>query len=554
MRKRLSVLLLILILGLQFLTTISFAEETEEMPEEETAFISHMQDGDFLYFGEYWNQPVKWKVLDADATSTGEPGLFLLSHYMLRNDGVTYNSEHVAAWQGSDAQQWCESFYTAGFSARELPAVAPTTKEDEGGIFYTQNWDASKLEEECVFFLSAEEAARYIGPNNGDSGLSATAGDGSIGYWWLRSLQGEKAGLVIVENKVIADDVFKPWGARPAVNLSAEEIVFASPANDKAEPGTLQTIEEADTAEWKLTLADTSRLFEVEETHLRNGTLTVAYKGAAVGDNEYISALVYDADGLPYAYGRLVKPEQAAGEFSVSLTDFEFPEGASLFLFSEQDNGVGRTDYAGTLCQVMVTIDFAPGDGSGEMESLTMPFGSIPELPEPDFQAPHGMAFDRWGAEEGLFDPEMRLLQDGVITALYTPAVAKEIQLDKVAAVLPLFEKITIHAAVLPEDAMDTSVKWVGGDDIATLTDHGDGSCTIEALTPGSTTVKAVSGDGRAEIEVPVTVTGTDSMATLSDYWMYLAAGAAALILLILLIRALVRRIRIRRMMRRYEE
>ena len=52
MRKRLSVLLLILILGLQFLTTISFAEETEEMPEEETAFISHMQDGDFLYFGE----------------------------------------------------------------------------------------------------------------------------------------------------------------------------------------------------------------------------------------------------------------------------------------------------------------------------------------------------------------------------------------------------------------------------------------------------------------------------------------------------------------------
>ncbi len=556
MNKRLSGLLLILFLILYILPVQSFAEENTELErlEEENATLNRIQDGDYLYYGEFWNRTIKWKVLDSDAMSTGDPGLFLLSSEMLRNDGVVYSSEHDAKWENSDAQQWCSNLYTASFSAREIPLIAPTTKKDDGGVFFTQKWDPSELSEEHVFFLSAEEAARYIGPNNGDPDLTARAYDGSIGYWWLRSLQGEKAGLVISDNTVTSDDIFKPWGARPAINLLGQDAVFVSPANDRAEPGVLQNIDETADGEWKLTISDPTRLFEVEETNLHDGILTVSYKFASVGENEYISALVYDADDQLYAYGRLNKPEKAAGEFSVSLSDFVFPDGGSLYLFSEQDNGVGKTDYAGALHQVMVTIHFDPGNGNGEMESITLPLGEIPEIVEPDFQAPYGMYFDRWAAEEGLFDAEMHAMQDGTLTALYTPAMAREISLDKVAAVLPLFESITIQATVFPEDAMDTTVHWSGGDDIAKLTDHGNGKCTVEALSPGSTTVKAISGDGRVEVEVPITVTGTDSMVTLSDYWMYLVAGAAALILIILFIRFLVRRIRIRRMMREYDE
>ena len=557
MRKRLSGFFLFLVLIFQILPVLSFAEESEEVPEEKPMVFSQIQDGDFLYFGEYKREIIKWKVLDADAMSTGEPGLFLLSAYMVRNDGISFGSfgeEEEPVWKGSDAQKWCKSFYTAGFSARELPAVAATTKKDEGGVFYTLRWKASALDKEFAFFLSAEEAAHYIGPNNGDPGLSATASDGSVGYWWLRSAQGKKAGLVVSENKVTSDKPFKPWGARPAVNLSFQNLVFASSANDKSELGEIQIIDETSDGEWKLTITDPTRLFEVKETHLKDGILSVSYTGAAVGENEYISILVNDAEGKPYAYGRLLKPERAAGEFSVSLSDYEFPEGASLYLFSEQDNGVGKTDYAGTLQQVMVTIAFDPGEGSGEMESLTIPLGSVAELPEPDFQAPYGMVLDWWAAEEGLFDAEMHVLQDGTVFARYAPAVAKEIALDKVAAVLPLFESITIHATVLPEDAIDTSVKWVGGDDIAKLTDHGDGNCTIEALSPGNTNVTAISGDGRVTLDVPVTVTGTSSMAKLSDYWIYIAGGFIALVMILVLIRRIVRRVRIRRMMRSYDE
>ncbi len=556
MRKRLSSFLLSLILIIQILPVLSFAEEnTEPEPSEEgNAVLNRIQDGDYLYFGEFWNRNIKWKVLDADAMSTGEPGLFLLSAEMLRNDGVTYSIEQKADWKNSDARQWCADMYTSCFSAREIPLVAPTTKKDDGGVFFTQKWEPSELEKDYVFFLSADEAAHYIGPNNGDPDLTAKAYDGSVGYWWLRSIQGEKAGLVVSGNTVSSDDLFKPWGARPAINLAGQDAMYVSPANDKAEPGELQVLDEVADGEWKLTIADSTRLFEVEETYLHNGILTVAYKGASVGENEYISALVYDAEGQLHAYGRLVKPEKAAGEFSVSLSDFIFPDGGSLYLFSEQDNGVGKTDYAGELHQVMVTIAFDPGDGSGEMESISLPLGDIPEIVEPDFQPPHGMYFDRWAAEEGLFDQEMHAMQDGTLTALYTPAMAREIVLDKVAAVLPITESITIQASVFPEDAMDTTVYWTGGDDIAKLTDNGDGSCTIEALSPGNTSVKAVSGDGRAEIEVPVTVTGTNSMATISNYRNYLIAGAAALILLVLLISFLVKRIRIHRMRRRLRE
>ncbi len=556
MRKRLSGLLLSLILIFQILPVLSFAEENSapELQEEENTVLNRIQNGDFLYFGEYWNRNIKWKVLDANAMSTGEPGLFLLSANMLRNDGVVFSVEHDTVWLNSDARQWCADMYTGSFSAREIPLIAPTTKKDDGGIYFTQKWEPTELIEDYVFFLSADEAALYIGPNNGDPGLTAKAYDGSVGYWWLRSVQGEKAGLVVSDNTVSSDDLFKPWGARPAINLAAQNAVFVSPGNDKADPGILQVIDETADGEWKLTLADPTRLFDLEEIYLHDGELTVSYKGASVGDNEYISALVCDMDGQLYAYGRLVKPEKAAGEFSVSLSDFVFPDGASLYLFSEQDNGVGKTDYAGELHRVMVTIQLDAGDGIGEMEPITVPLGEAPEITEPEFQPPHGMYFDRWAAEEGLFDSEMHAMQDGTLTALYTPAMAREIGLDKVAAVLPLFESITIQATVLPEDAMDTTVQWIGGDDIAQLTDHGDGSCTIEALSPGNTSIKAVSGDGRAEIEVPITVTGTNSMVTLSDYWMYLAAGVAALILLILFIRFLVKRIRIRRMMREYDE
>ena len=73
---------------------------------------------DYVYFGVKGNDPIKWRVLDADKTNDGTTsGMFLLSEYLLDsgvvfesawnsddNDGQTNPNE----WQHSDAQNWCQ--------------------------------------------------------------------------------------------------------------------------------------------------------------------------------------------------------------------------------------------------------------------------------------------------------------------------------------------------------------------------------------------------------------------------------------------------------------
>ena len=88
---------------------------------------------DNVYFGNYYQsddstkEPIKWRVLD-DKTNTGNEGLFLLSDVLLGSgprgdvyfDNFGYKS---GAWHGSDAQTWCQDFYSSNFSTGEQSAV-----------------------------------------------------------------------------------------------------------------------------------------------------------------------------------------------------------------------------------------------------------------------------------------------------------------------------------------------------------------------------------------------------------------------------------------------
>ena len=135
--------------------------------------------------------------------------------------------------------------------------------------------------------------------------------------------------------------------------------------------GTLTAIESNLSSKWKLTLLDESRDFSVTGTKVEKfagGTLTLHYTGAQTGENEYISAIFYDADGKPAYYGRLKNlTDGADAEGSVDLT---VPAGLDedeykLLMFNEQYNGAKQTDYASRFCTVTLTVDNTDPELSG---------------------------------------------------------------------------------------------------------------------------------------------------------------------------------------------
>ena len=357
----------------------------------------------YLYFGKFGEDPILWRVLSASGNATGDKdslmqgentvsnndAMFLLSEYLLgqgENGGLQFTSntqETNVRYKGSMAQTWCrtatnpDSSYEA-FTAGELSAMLDTTKSDPE--YAGKNWRnkvyaaaENILENDKVFFLSAEEAANAAYGFEEEGKLIAYYNNAAT-EWWLRSAITDSnttsVGAVTYSRnygwelcpKLAAG--YAP--ARPAFNLSKNDVLFVCTA-DGVKTGAvgsmLTEIESNLSSKWKLTLLDKSRDFSVTETEgekFAGGTLTLRYTGAQTGENEYISAIFYDADGKPAYYGRLKNlTDGADAKGSVGLT---VPAGLGedeykLVLFNEQYNGAKQTDYASRFCTVTLTVD-----------------------------------------------------------------------------------------------------------------------------------------------------------------------------------------------------
>lgn len=128
-----------------------------------------VQKGDIVYLGSWNEQPIRWLVLDPEATNAGTPGAFLLSEQALTNQGVVYSWAR-AVWQGSEGQAWCQKLFSENLSELEQAAVPAVSRSEEAFQAYGLNWGAVSLEEEQMFFPSAQELSDYIGPKDGDAG------------------------------------------------------------------------------------------------------------------------------------------------------------------------------------------------------------------------------------------------------------------------------------------------------------------------------------------------------------------------------------------------
>ena len=383
MKKRILSILLCLCMVACMLPTVAFAADTGKAirlvnTNNPTGGILGYKNNnnsyDYIYMGSYNSSPVKWRVLD-DQTNTGATGLFLLSEDLLGSGGhgdVYFDgtSPYSNAWQGSDAQGWCNTFESSNLDSRELAAILSTTKSDEAFTSSTHNasFAASTniLNSDQVFFLSAQEA------ENGQYGFTDEAArvanyGAYASVWWLRSPFAKftsSAGAVNGLGEVYDCGVGNVWAARPAFNLNLNSVLFASAAVGGKPDGGLTAVPEYSGNEWKLTLLDSSRNFAVTEKAVSadpNDTITLNYSGATTGANEYISAIIADNNGAQY-YGRVAQPTAESGTVEIKIPSDIAPSNYTLKVFSEQYNGDYKTDYASNFTDIALTVENQPDE------------------------------------------------------------------------------------------------------------------------------------------------------------------------------------------------
>ena len=239
------------------------------------------------------------------------------------------------------------------------------TDSGESGL-YSIPWGESRLTaNDKLFFLSVRELADYVGNYCDAPGLAATNTAQSAGVWWLRSPDsgiGYYTGTVYDDGEVVNSLVNHDWAARPAFNLNSDSILFTSAADggktDAAVNGNLTEVGTG-SAEWKLTLKDTSRSFSASasSTLVRVGeNLTVTYSGAGTGKNEYVSAMLADNSGNILYYGRIAQ-NSANGTASVAIPSDLTTGTYTLKVFSEQYNGDYKTDYASEFQDITLTVN-----------------------------------------------------------------------------------------------------------------------------------------------------------------------------------------------------
>ena len=378
MKKRILSILLCLCMVACMLPTVAFAADTGKAiqlvntnnPTGGILGYKNNNSYDYIYMGSYNSSPVKWRVLD-DQTNTGATGLFLLSEDLLGSGsygGVYFDNTnpYSNAWQGSDAQSWCNSFYSNNLTTQEQGAVLTTTKSDEAFISSTYSVpfaaSANILNGDRVFFLSAEEAEKSEYGFANDTARIANYG-AYANVWWLRSPFAEftsSVGTVDGFGRVYDCGVGVVWTARPAFNLNMNSVLFASAAVG-GKPDGFKAVPEYTGNEWKLTIKDSSRKIyaSAAKTNLKAGeSLSVEYFGATnIGENEYISAMIADSAGNILYYGRVAHNNQnQSGTANVTVPSDLADGSYTLKLFSEQCNGDYKTDYAGEFRNISFTV------------------------------------------------------------------------------------------------------------------------------------------------------------------------------------------------------
>ena len=323
-----------------------------------------------VYFGQnHENNPAAWRVIgyDGSGVTSSKGDITLLAAGAM---GVIpfvdtiLNNEYAPSNLKTAIDALAEKLTT-----EENAAVKKRTLTS--GSYDGENTDcvAGGQVDNAVFWpLSAKEA---IAVNNDLRALNPAHPNWVDSGWWLRSPGSDKYRLAVVRSEGSVQYsgfsvlIFNNYRTvRPAFNLNLNSVLFASAAVGGKPDGGLTPIPEYSGNEWKLTLLDSRRNFAVTEKTVSaapDDTVTLNYKGATTGKNEYISVILADNNGAQY-YGRVAQPTAESGTVEIKIPSDIAPGDYTMKVFSEQYNGDCKTDLASAFADVTLTVESQPDE------------------------------------------------------------------------------------------------------------------------------------------------------------------------------------------------
>ena len=323
-----------------------------------------------VYFGQnHENNPAAWRVIgyDGNGVTSSQGDITLLAAGamgVIPFADTILNNEYAPSNLKTAIDALAEKLTTEENAAVKKRALT-------SGSYDGENTDcvAGGQVDNAVFWpLSAKEA---IVVNNDLRALEPAHPNWVTSGWWLRSPGSNKYHVAVVRS----DGSVQYSGysmlifnnhrtVRPAFNLNLNPVLFASAAVGGKPDGGLTPIPEYSGNEWKLTLLDSRRNFAVTEKTVSaapDDTVTLNYKGATTGKNEYISVILADNNGAQY-YGRVAQPTAESGTVEIKIPSDIAPGDYTMKVFSEQYNGDCKTDLASAFADVTLTVESQPDE------------------------------------------------------------------------------------------------------------------------------------------------------------------------------------------------
>ncbi len=322
-----------------------------------------------VYFGQnHENNPTAWRVIgyDGSGVTSSKGDITLLA---AGNMGETvFDNDCVSnEYAPSDLKTAIDAL-AAKLTTKENAVVKKRTLTS--GSYNGENTDcvAGGQVDNAVFWPLS--TAEVFAVNDDLRIVDKEHPSWSSSYWWLRSPGSNKYHVACVDSDGSVQysgytiRIYRTRAVRPAFNLNLNSVLFASAAVGGKPDGGLTPIPEYSGNEWKLTLLDSRRNFAVTEKTVSaapDDTVTLNYKGATTGKNEYISVILADNNGAQY-YGRVAQPTAESGTVEIKIPSDIAPGDYTMKVFSEQYNGDCKTDLASAFADVTLTVESQPDE------------------------------------------------------------------------------------------------------------------------------------------------------------------------------------------------
>ena len=368
MKKRILSILLVFCMMMSFVPITVFAAGGAKaiLPGTSAQSILKIDKSRLSFSGHEW-----WVIGQKTDKSNNAPIITLLAvnndfgdvPFRTGSDGPFENARRYSEDNGyyannpSDMSQWRKPNEYAGSTLQQkMVSLAEAIPEKEQAVIrpkdITEGITGQEVKAQKLWAFSQEDSI-YLYRNSCKYAAQ----------WWTRSsneVYGYGSWTIHPDGRSgSALNVDYDAAVRPAMEMDLSSVLFISAAEHGKVADLTTPIAEYAGDEWKLTLHDSDRDDFTAKTVLVNGSvLEVEYKNAKVGDNEYISAVIKDADGSISRYTRVVQLDGTTngtrGRAAIDLTGIDMT-GKTLCVFNEQFNGDHKTDYAGALREVKLT-------------------------------------------------------------------------------------------------------------------------------------------------------------------------------------------------------